>query len=220
MNIEPNKIKNIDDILANHTSVEVESGVYVNSGIISFFKNINKNLEYLGLDSKTAYSSAIYQYNITDKLYAHIYINSKHDHLELVHFYDLPEFFDKNYTKVLNLFNREMNYSKAISNLDNMETIEISANYFGEFSFKTFLNFINNFHQDILNFHKMNSMFIDNWVTEMDKEAKNSSLRVEVAEMIRSIKKENKENKESKIIKNKNLIKPDIVKKSKASKSK
>lgn len=215
---EQNKIKTTEDILTNYTNLEVESGVYVNSALINIFKNINKNLEYVGIDDKDQHMTAVYQYNITDKIPAHIYTNSKHDHLELVHFYDVPDFFDNTYSAALNVLNREMMYSKAVSSLQNLKTIEVSANYFGEFSTRTFLNFLNNFHQDILNFHKINSMFIESWVSEMDKEAKNKDLRAELQEITRSAKNTKPKTKISEVkTATKKLVKPDIVKKSKSS---
>ena len=169
------QIKTTEDLLLNYTNVEVGSGVYANNTLFKLFKNIEKDLKFVEIDENNHTRAAVYEYAVTPEMLVNIYINSKYDYLELVHFYVVPEFFDDNYIDIINISNRNMKISRAVSTHDDMSSVEVAASYNGEFSSKGFLRFMNGFHQDVIGFHKVNSIYLSS-MSEAIESIKNSNI--------------------------------------------
>ena len=178
--------KTMDDILTNYTSVEVADGVYVNNTLLKVFKNMGKDVTYLDIDKNSQIKSAVYECAISNSISVNIYTNSKHDYLEIVFFYKVPEIFDDNYMQIINMANIELRSSKACYFFDKSKTVEVSAVYHGDFSIKGFLRFMNAFQVDINSFNKMNDLYLFTIQKEMAKFEKEKELKVKIKKIVTS----------------------------------
>jgi hypothetical protein len=157
-------IKNVDEILNSHLNIEIESDVFVNKGILDIFQHIKQELKFLKigdlrLDQKKKIKAAIYEYDIGNAISVTLYINTKYDYMELVHFYDnehkIPAL-----TALINLTNRNTRISKIVSTYDDERVVEISARYNGEFVHEYFVKFLQNFHEDIMSYYNLCDKYI------------------------------------------------------------
>ena len=189
MNPLASTIKTTEDMLLNYTNIEVKDGVYINNTLVKLFKNIERELKFLKIEKGEHYKLASYKYNISPETEVNIYTNAKHDHLELVHFYDIPDFFDDNYMDIINIANRNLHVAKAVSAYDDMSSVEVSAMYNGDFSAKGFLKFMQTYHQDVINFHKVNSIYLNTLLEEIDKARLDKIIKKSVGKVIKKVAK-------------------------------
>lgn len=185
-----NSIKTTDDILLNHTHVEVSDGIYINNSLVKLFKNIERDLSFVKIDEENHIRCAVYEYFMTPDLSINLYTNAKHNYLELVHFYDIPEFYDKHFLEIINIINRSLTHTKAVSNFDDLSIVEVSSVYSGEFAPKAFLKFLSSYHSDILNFHKINNMYMTSLTGEMKRLEKEDIIQKSINKSLKILNKQ------------------------------
>lgn len=173
-------LKTTEDILLNYTNIEVYDGIYVNNSLFKLFKNIAKDLTFIRIEKENHVECAIYDYDISDDIVISIYTNAKHDYLELIYFYTIPDFFEDNFIEIINLANRNLRIARVMTVTDHMTNVEVSSVYNGEFSTKSFLKFMNTLHQDIVTFHKITDMYISNLSEHIEKLRNDEQIRKSV----------------------------------------
>lgn len=156
--------KTTEDLLANYTNVEIQDGVYVNNSLLKMFDDLKIPLALESVRFENGKNNAIYKYPITNDLDVRIYTNAKHEYIELVHFHKLTKI-EKQIISFdfLNLANRHMIGAKVLTLNENIETVEVSLTFAGDFSVKSFVRFLQNFHNDVLNYYKVLEVYMTNF---------------------------------------------------------